>query len=146
MQRTGLVIGIVGLVLAVPGTLVALDQLGQIDLPGWDWVDDPGPDDVDDPDPGGGCGFAAPAEVTLSAASAPRGSEVTVYALCFEPGERVVIRIHATEIGSATADTAGAFEQVVTIPESAPLNFPTDISATGRSSVKTGAAAFTVTG
>jgi hypothetical protein len=139
--RTGLVIGIIGLVLAVPGTLVALDQLGQINLPGWDWTDGP-----DDPDPGGGCGVTAPAEVTLSTGEAPRGSEVTVYGLCFEPGERVVIRIHTIEIGSATADTDGGFTQTVTIPDSAPLDFPTDIVATGRSSAKTGTAPFTVTG
>jgi hypothetical protein len=141
--RTGLVIGVIGLVLAIPGTLVALDQLGQIDLPGWDWTDGPGPDDGNDPDPGDGCGFAAPAEVTLSTGQAPRGSEVTVYGTCFEPGERVVIRVHVTEVGSATADTSGGFTQVITIPDSAPPpGFPSDISATGRSSAKTGSASF----
>jgi hypothetical protein len=140
--RTGLVIGVIGLVLAIPGTLVALDQLGQINLPGWDWTDGPGPDDVD-PDPDGGCGVTAPAEVTLSAASAPRGAEVTVTGFCFEPGERVVIRVHVTEVGSATADTSGGFTQVITIPDSAPPpGFPSDISATGRSSAKTGSASF----
>ena len=94
-------------------------------------------------DPGSGCGLAAPAEVTLSAGKAPRTAQVTVYGSCFQPGERVVIRVHATEVGSATADSKGGFTQRITIPDSAPPpGFPTEISATGRQSVKTGSASF----
>lgn len=94
-------------------------------------------------DPDAGCGLAAPAEITLSADHASRGAQVTVYGSCFQPDERVTIRVHATEVGSATADSKGEFTQTITIPDSAPPSgFPTDISATGRQSVKTGTAPF----
>ena len=93
------------------------------------------------PTPSQACG---PAEVTLSTASAPRGGQVTVFGSCFEPGERVEIRVHVTVAGSATADTAGSFEQTITVPQSAPPpGFPTSISATGQSSIKTASAPFT---
>ncbi|GAB90768.1 hypothetical protein [Gordonia rhizosphera] len=92
---------------------------------------------------GDGCGLAEPAEVTLSTGQAARGDQVTVFGSCFEPGERVVIRVHTTEVGSATADSDGAFVQTITVPASAPPpGFPTDISATGKQSAKTGSAPF----
>jgi hypothetical protein len=98
---------------------------------------------VEPSDPDSGCGAGAPAEVTLSAGRAARGSEVTVHGSCFQPDERVMIRVHATEVGSATADSNGNFTQSIIIPNSAPPpGFPTDISATGRQSVKTGTAPF----
>lgn len=93
------------------------------------------------PTPSKVCG---PVEITLSTGSAPKGAQVTVFGQCFEPGERVQIRVHTTEVGSATADTEGSFEQTITVPPSAPPpGFPTSISATGRSSIKTASAPFT---
>lgn len=93
------------------------------------------------PTPSKACG---PVEVTLSTGSAPKGAQVTVFGQCFEPGERVQIRLHTTEVGSATANTEGSFEQTITVPTSAPPpGFPTSISATGRSSIKTASAPFT---
>jgi hypothetical protein len=133
-NRSGAVIGVLGLVLAVPGTIVALNELGTIDI---------FPRILDSRSSSGGCDDHAPAEVTLSTGSAARGAAVTVYGACFEPGERVVIRVHVTEVGSATADSEGAFTQTITVPESAPApGFPTEIAATGRSSIKTGSAPF----
>lgn len=84
-----------------------------------------------------------PAEITLSASTAPRGGKVTVYGSGFQPAETVDIRVHVTVVGSATADSSGKFTQQITIPQSAPPpGFPTDISATGHSSIKTGSAPF----
>lgn len=92
---------------------------------------------------GDGCGVTEPPVVTLSEGQAPRGGQVTVYGSCFQPDELVEIRVHATEVGSATADSKGDFTQIITIPQSAPPpGFPTDISATGKRSVKTGTAPF----
>jgi len=90
------------------------------------------------------CGFATPAEITASTDRAPKGAAVTVHGSCFDAGERVVIRVHVTEVGSATADSAGKFVQEIKVPQSAPpAGFPTSIIATGRSSIKTATAPFT---
>lgn len=92
------------------------------------------------------CGATAPAEITLSNGHAARGAKVTVYGRCFQPGERVQLRVHVADVGSATADGDGSFTQTITIPDSAPpAGFPTDVSATGRTSIKTGTAPFETT-
>jgi hypothetical protein len=141
-ERTGIMIGIVGLILAVPGTVVALNEMGTISI--FPQFRDSS-NDGDSPNPGEGCGVQAPAEVTLSTGSARRGAEVTVYGSCFKPGERIAIRVHAEEVGSATADCDGKFTQTIKIPSSAPQpGFPTSISATGRTSIKSASAPFTV--
>jgi hypothetical protein len=86
---------------------------------------------------------AASAEITLSRATAPRGAQVTIDCSGFQPGELVEIRVHVTTVGTATADSQGKFAQVITVPDSAPPpDFPTDISATGHSSVRTATAPF----
>ena len=141
-ERTGIMIGIVGLILAVPGTVVALNEMGTISVfPQFLDSSETG----DSTDSGDGCGVRAPAELTLSTGSARRGAEVTVYGSCFKPGERVDIRVHASVVGSATADNEGKFTQTIKIPQSAPNpGFPTDISATGKTSVKSASAPFTV--
>jgi len=83
-----------------------------------------------------------PAQITLSASTAPRGARVTVYGSGFQPGETVDIFVHATLVGSATVDSSGKFTQQITIPQSVLPGVPADISATGRSSIKTGTAPF----
>lgn len=84
-----------------------------------------------------------PAEITLSAATAPRGGKITVNGSGFQPGETVEIRVHVTTVGDVIADSAGQFRQLITIPQSAPPpGFPTSVSATGHSSIKTGTAPF----
>jgi hypothetical protein len=139
-------IGIVGLILAVPSAVVALNELGTINV--FPQIFD-SPEQRESPDPGDGsgdgCGARAPAQVTLSTGSARKGADVTVYGSCFRPGERVDIRVHARVVGSATANSEGNFTQTVTIPPSAPApGFPTDITATGTTSVKSASAPFTV--
>jgi hypothetical protein len=84
---------------------------------------------------------AAPPEIQLSTAKAARGATVTVKGSGFAPAETVELRVGATAVGTARADSAGAFTQNVTIPPSAPPG-PSGISATGRSSSKTGRAPF----
>jgi hypothetical protein len=85
----------------------------------------------------------APPEITLSRASAPRGAKLTVFGSGFRSGELVEIRVHVTTVGTVTADSEGKFRQDVTVPESAPPpNFPTSVSATGHSSIKTATAPF----
>ena len=133
---TGTIIGILALCLAVPGTLLALNELGRISIFPTFSTPDSGPG----PDPGQS---SCPAEITLSTDRAPRGAPVTVHGSCFEPSERVVIWVHTTEVGSVTADSDGKFTQTITVPQSAPPpNFPTSIAATGRSSIKTATASF----
>jgi hypothetical protein len=92
------------------------------------------------PDPGGA---GVSDSVRTCAPIHARGGRVTVYGGGFQPVETVDIRVHATVVGSATIYSSGKFTQQITIPESAPPpGFPTDISATGRSSIKTGSAPF----
>jgi hypothetical protein len=137
-RRTGVVIGLLGLLLAVPGTVVALNELGAID-----WLPRIGNDGPNDPVDPQGCGGAQSATITLSTDSARRGASVKVNGSCFRPGERVALRVHVTEVGSATADSAGSFTQTIKIPESAPPpGFPTSVTATGMSSAKSAVAPF----
>ncbi|BBY17701.1 hypothetical protein MLIT_32930 [Mycolicibacterium litorale] len=133
---------VVGIVATLVTTIIAVFQF--LDRDGSGGATSSSTDDVTSMvDANAGCGIAAPAEITLSSGQASRGEQVTVYGSCFQPDERVTIRVHATEVGSATADSEGGFTQTITIPDSAPPSgFPTDISATGRSSVKTGTAPF----
>jgi len=133
--RSALVIGIIGLCLAVPGTVVALNEMGGIDLFPKFFVDNGSSSDC--------ASIAAPATLTLSKGQARRGEEITVHGRCFRPGERVEIKLHVETVGSATADSAGDFEQTVTVPESAPAPpFPTDVIAVGQSSIKSARAPF----
>jgi hypothetical protein len=82
-------------------------------------------------------------EITLSRATVPRGASITVSGSGFCAGELVEIRVHVTSVGTATADGKGGFTQQVTVPPSAPPpGFPTNVSATGRSSSKTATAPF----
>ncbi len=140
----GKALAALAIALAVPGTLVSLNELGTVDLfPRFIASEDAREITI----PGGTkapCGIAAPAEITLSADKARRGDTIKVFGSCFHAGERVVLRVHTDEVGSATADSSGHFEQSVTIPESAPPpSFPTAVAATGKSSIKTATAPFT---
>jgi len=85
----------------------------------------------------------APAEITLSSGTVPRGGKLTVHGSGFKPGETVEIRVHVTSVGAVTADSTGRFTQTVTVPQDAPPpGFSTSVSATGHSSVKTATAPF----
>jgi hypothetical protein len=133
-KKTGVIIGVLGLILAIPSAIVALNEIGTIHI---------FPHLFGGPS-SSGCGESG--EITLSTASAPRGGSLTVYGSCFEPGELVEIRIHVTSVGSVTANSEGKFTQTVVVPESAPPpSFPTDVVATGHSSLKSGTAPFSTT-
>jgi hypothetical protein len=96
-----------------------------------------------------GGGRSQPADIFLSSTSGPGGSTVNVSGDGFQANEQVVIQFHTEEIGRTQANSAGRFTNVtVTIPTSfsgfAPRQF--DIIATGRSSIKSGRAPFTISG
>jgi hypothetical protein len=96
---------------------------------------------------GKGGDSSGPATISLSKGSGPSGTEVTVKGSNFAAGEEVTIRISAEEIGVATVNADGTFEQSVTIPGSFDV-FGTrsyDITATGRTSVKTASRPFKIT-
>lgn len=98
---------------------------------------------------GSGAGQGQPADIFLSHTSGPGGSTVKVSGENFQPDEQIVIQFHTEEIGRTQANDAGRFANVtVTIPKSfsqfAPHQF--DIIATGRSSISSARAAFTISG
>jgi hypothetical protein len=144
-QRTGttvgIVIGVLGLCLALPGTLVALNELGKISIFPRVFTDDSPPQSGNQ----GPCGDQA-AAITLSTDQARRGETVTVFGTCFKSGERVEIRVHVETVGSATANSEGKFTQTITVPPSAPRNFPTSVVATGTSSIRSASAPIRVPG
>jgi hypothetical protein len=137
----GIVIGVIGLCLALPGTVVALNELGKISIFPRIFADDSLPAGGNQ----GPCGDQA-AAITLSTDRARRGEKVTVHGTCFKPGERVQIRVHVEEVGSANANSDGKFTQTITVPQSAPKNFPTSVVATGTSSIRSASAPITVPG
>jgi hypothetical protein len=92
---------------------------------------------------------AKPADIFLSSTSGPGGSKVNVSGEGFQPNEQIVIRFHTEEIGRTQANSSGQFKNVtVTIPRSfsqfAPQKF--DIVATGKSSIKSAQAQYTLSG
>ena len=140
----GIVIGVLGLCLALPGTLVALNELGKISIFPKIFTDSP-PDDGGGDDQAPSCKGQA-AAITLSTGEARRGQKVTVYGTCFKPSERVEIRLHVEMVGSANASSEGKFTQTITVPRSAPLNFPTSVTATGTVSVRSASAPINIPG
>jgi hypothetical protein len=89
------------------------------------------------------------ASVFLNTLSGPGGSTIKVSGKGFAPNEEVVIRFHATEVGSTTANAQGKFDNVaVVVPSSysqfAPQQF--NVVATGRSSLRSDEAPFTISG
>lgn len=83
------------------------------------------------------------AKLTISPATAREGAQVTVTGSHFWPTEMVDIYLHASLLVQVQADASGGFMTVITVPSSAPPpDFPTSISATGQSSVKSAQAPF----
>jgi hypothetical protein len=82
--------------------------------------------------------------IMLSTDTARIGEQVTVRGTRFWPNEMVDIYVHATMVATATADPRGGFTEVITVPSSAPPDFDTVVSATGRTSAKTDTASFHV--
>jgi hypothetical protein len=135
----GIVIGVLGLCLALPGTILALNELGKISIFPKFFTDS------SDSSNGDACADQA-AAITLSTGTPRRGEKVTVYGTCFKPGERVEIRVHVDVVGSATASSDGRFTQTITVPASAPVRFPTSITAVGTVSIRSASAPINVPG
>jgi hypothetical protein len=89
------------------------------------------------------------ASVFLNTNSGPAGSTIRVSGTGFAANEEVVIRFHTDEVGSTTANDEGKFENVaVTVPASYSRFAPNQFSviATGRNSLRSDQAPFTVSG
>ena len=89
------------------------------------------------------------ASVFLNTNSGDAGSTIRVSGTGFAANEEVVIRFHTDEVESTTANDEGKFENVaVTVPASysqaAPFQF--SVIATGRNSLRSDLAPFTVSG
>jgi len=87
--------------------------------------------------------------IFLSLTGGPAGSQVKVSGEGFAPGETVVLRFHTSEVGTTVANEAGSFSSVeVTVPQEyavfAPQQF--QVIATGKLSVRSARAPFTVSG
>ena len=90
-----------------------------------------------------------PASVFLNRDSGAGGTQVKVSGEGFAAGETVELRFHTTDIGRTTANADGRFSNVgVEIPEgygwSAPQQY--QVVATGRTSIRSAEAQFTLTG
>ena len=98
------------------------------------------------PESGSGSGSAS---IFLSALSGPGGSEVRVSGEGYDPNEEVVIRFHTTEVARTRASAEGKFSNVpIVIPRDYVIFAPHqyDVVATGRESIKSADAAYTISG
>jgi hypothetical protein len=90
------------------------------------------------------------AELFANKESAPVGATVLVSGRGFQPGERVEIRVGADLVATTTAGQGGDFANVaIEVPSFfEPFTKPmqVDINATGKSSVRSAIAAFTISG
>jgi len=81
--------------------------------------------------------------ISISPTTARKGAQVTITGSKFWPTEMVDIYLHATLVAQIQADATGAISATITVPSSAPPpDFPTTITATGRSSAKSAMAPF----
>lgn len=75
--------------------------------------------------------------ISIAPTIAKKGAQVTITGSKFWPTEMVDIYLHATLVSQIQADATGAISTTITVPSSAPPpDFPTTITATGRSSAK----------
>lgn len=87
--------------------------------------------------------------IFLSETSGPTGSKLKVSGEGFQPGETIVIRMHTTQVGTTTASPTGTFSSVeITVPDEFGVFAPQQFSviATGKASIKSARAPFTVSG
>lgn len=89
-------------------------------------------------------GVAKDPEISLSAGQGSSGSHLRISGSHFAGGEKVALRFHVEELGSARADKEGAFVREVTVPGTedafAPMNIT--ITATGTSTDRSATAVF----
>ena len=130
------------IIAAVATIAAALIGLAAVFIPRLD--DGSGDGGVTTTNPGQGA-----ASVYLNSSSGPAGTTISVSGEGYASGEEVVIRFHTNEVGSTTVNDQGKFQGVsVTVPSSY-ANFATQlfyVVATGRTSLRSDQAPFTVTG
>lgn len=84
--------------------------------------------------------------VTLSRSSGPVGTAITVSGQGFDPTETIEISFHVQELATKVTDARGAFSGVVIrVPAGSFNGFPYQVRATGKRSLKSDGAPFTVT-
>lgn len=105
------------------------------------------------PTPGPGGSFPSPgldeSAVFLSKESGPGGSTVNVSGEGFAAGETIEVRFHTESVATTRADAGGGFANVqITIPPSFSVFAPRQFSviATGRASLRSAMAPFTISG
>jgi TIR domain len=88
--------------------------------------------------------LGAPA-ITLSRATAPRGTQIKVYGRGFQPDEQVTLELAGKPVGKpATPGTSGNFTKSINVPSWAPPpGVPTTVSAEGDSTRRPVSAPFT---
>jgi hypothetical protein len=102
--------------------------------------------------PGPGASFGpGPGEsaLFLSKESGPGGSTLNVSGEGFAPGETIEIRFHTESVATTRADAGGGFANVqITVPPSFSVFAPQQFSliATGRTSLRSAMAPFTISG
>jgi hypothetical protein len=80
--------------------------------------------------------------LTLSPTQGAAGSELTVSASGYRPGETVQVTFNGTSVGQDTADTNGAVSVKVTVPSLGPGQYT--VVATGQTSGASNSATFTI--
>jgi hypothetical protein len=81
--------------------------------------------------------------IEIDPAQARIGETLRVSGRNFYPNETVAIRLHATLIKQEVADGQGTFSTTIAVPKNAPPpGFPTTVTATGETSVKSASAPF----
>lgn len=85
------------------------------------------------------------AHIKIDPTRARVGETIDVTGRNYYPNESVAIVLHATLIKQVQADSQGAFATTFTVPKNAlPVGFPSTISASGETSVKSARAPFEV--
>jgi hypothetical protein len=89
---------------------------------------------------------AGETSIALSRSTGPVGTSITVSGSGFGAGETVEIRFLVTQLATTVTNRSGAFSGVVIkVPADAVKGFPSSVTATGRTSIKSARAPFTVT-
>jgi hypothetical protein len=89
---------------------------------------------------------AGETSVTVSPASGPVGTSVTVSGTGFDPVETVEIRFHVGVQMTKVTDARGAFsDAVIRVPSGSFKGFPYSVTVTGKRSIKSASAPFNVT-
>lgn len=81
--------------------------------------------------------------IEITPTQARVGGIIRVSGINYYPNETIAVRLHATLITQVKADGNGGFISTITVPKNAPPpGFPTTVTATGETSVKSASAPF----